>query len=79
MNTAAAVVLLTRRGGSMGKYRVYRLDGVGKIRGVEWLDALDDRFALEGARAIAEAGGCEVWQLDRKVGRVRATPGAGSP
>ncbi|NUR44644.1 MAG: hypothetical protein HOP91_00590 [Sphingomonas sp.] len=54
----------------MGKYRVYRLDGVGKIRSVEWLDALDDRFALEGARAIAEAGGCEVWQLNRKVGRV---------
>ena len=54
----------------MGKYRVYRLDGVGKIRGVEWLDALDDRFAIEGARAIAETGGCEVWQLDRKIGRV---------
>lgn len=54
----------------MGKYRVYRLDGVGKIRGVEWLDALDDRFALQGARAIAETGGCEVWQLDRKIGRV---------
>jgi len=55
---------------AMGKYRVYRLDGVGKIRGVEWLDALDDRFALQGARAIAETGGCEVWQLDRKIGRV---------
>ena len=54
----------------MGKYRVYRLDGVGKIRGVEWLGALDDRFAIEGARAIAETGGCEVWQLDRKIGRV---------
>ena len=54
----------------MGKYRLYRLDGVGRISGVEWLDALDDRFALEGARAIANAGGCEVWQLARKVGRV---------
>jgi hypothetical protein len=56
--------------GVIGKYRVYRLDGVGRIRGVEWLDALDDRYALEGARAIAEPGGCEVWQLARKVGRV---------
>lgn len=53
----------------MGKYRVYRLDGLGRINGVEWLGALDDRFALEGARAIADAGGCEVWQLARKVGR----------
>lgn len=58
----------------MGKYIVYRLDGVGKIDGVEWLDALDDRYALEGARAIAGAGGCEVWQLKRKVGRVFAPP-----
>ena len=54
----------------MGKYIVYRLDGIGKIHGVEWLDALDDRFALEGARAIAGPGGCEVWQLKRKIGRV---------
>ena len=44
----------------MGKYRVYRLDGLGRINGVEMLDALDDRFALKGARAIADAGGCEV-------------------
>jgi hypothetical protein len=54
----------------MGKYRVYRLDGTGRIRGVETLDALDDSFALEGARAIADVCGCEVWQLDRKIGRV---------
>jgi len=54
----------------VGTYRVYRLDGLGKIRAAETLNALDDRFALEGARAIADAGGCEVWQLSRKVGRV---------
>jgi hypothetical protein len=54
----------------MGKYIVYRLDGVGKIHGVEWLEAVDDRYALEGARAISGPGGCEVWQLNRKIGRV---------
>lgn len=54
----------------MGKYIVYRLDGVGRIRGAEWLDALDDRFALRGAQAIAGPSGCEVWQLARKIGRV---------
>ena len=63
----------------MEKYRVYRLDGVGRIRGAEWLDAVDDRFALEGAKAIAEAGGCEVWQLNRKVGRVAASATAIRP
>jgi hypothetical protein len=63
----------------MGTYRIYRLDGLGRIRGVESLEALDDRFALEGARAIAEIGGCEVWQLARRVGRVSgATRGGDS-
>lgn len=55
----------------MRKYIVYRLDGLGKIRGAKWLDALDDHFALEGARALSGPGGCEVWQLSRKVGRVQ--------
>jgi hypothetical protein len=61
----------------MGTYIVYRLDGDGRIRGSEWLDALSDRFALEGARALAAdhgcPGGCEVWQRDRKLGRVGQT------
>ena len=82
MNSAAAVVVgqgrpekgLKKGAGTMGTYRVYRLDEIGKIRGVEWLDALDDRYALEAARAIAEPGGCEVWQLARKVGRVALRP-----
>ena len=60
----------------MGTYRIYRLDGVGRIRSAEWLDALDDRFALEGARVLASsdgcAGGCEVWLRDRRIGRVHA-------
>jgi len=54
----------------MGTYRVYRLDGTGRIRAVETLEALDDSFALEGAQAIADVGGCEVWQLARKIGVV---------
>ena len=62
----------------MGTYIVYRLDGTGRIHGAEWLTAVDDRFALEGARSISGSrdwfGGCEVWQLDRKVGRVVPQP-----
>jgi hypothetical protein len=78
MNFAGAIVVAVERPKKgvavMGKYRVYRLDGIGRIRDVEWLDAVDDRFALEGAEAIADAGGCEVWQLARKIGRVAARP-----
>lgn len=55
----------------MGKYIVYRLDGLGRIRSAEWLDALNDHYALKGARAIAGPGECEVWQLSRKIGRVQ--------
>ena len=56
----------------MGMYIVYRLDGTGRIRGAEWLDALSDRYALEGARAIAGQGACEVWERDRRIGRVHS-------
>jgi len=54
----------------MGQYIVYRLDGVGKIRGAEWIEAFSDHDALTRARRLAEDGGCEVWQLERRVGRV---------
>jgi hypothetical protein len=60
----------------MGKYIVYRLDGAGKIRNAAWVDALSDLFALEAARALAGLGGSEVWQLDRRVGRVPGQPAA---
>jgi len=76
MNAATTIVLTFERqeGWEMGTYRIYRLDGAGRIRGAEWLDALDDRFAIEGARVLAQcdgyAGGCEVWQRDRQVGRL---------
>ena len=63
----------------MASYIVYRLDGVGKIHGAEWVDALSDRFALEAARALAGPGGCEVWQRDRRIGRVNLHSSACPP
>jgi hypothetical protein len=63
----------------MASYIVYRLDGVGKIQGAEWVDAISDRFALEAARALAGPGGCEVWQRDRQIGRVGLHSSACSP
>ena len=63
---------MVRRVANIGKYIVYRLDGIGKIHGVERLDALDDCYSLEDARAVSGPGDCEVWPLNRKIGRVRA-------
>jgi hypothetical protein len=60
----------------MGQYIVYRLDGLGKIRGSEWIDAWSDRDALERARRLTAAEQCEVWQLDRRIGRVAPDPGS---
>jgi hypothetical protein len=48
-------------------YRLYCLDGVGKVASAEWIEAEDD----EGATRIAEEmhGGraCELWQGQRLV------------
>ena len=59
----------------MGKYIVYRLNEVGKIRHSEWIDADSDEQALAAARALKSSNGCEVWQRDRLVGRVERANG----
>jgi hypothetical protein len=51
-------------------YIVYLLDGDGKIRGAEWIAAVSDDHALAQVRALGSATPCELWQLDRKIGRV---------
>jgi hypothetical protein len=55
-------------------YIVYLLDGVGKIRGAEWIAAVSDDHALAQVRALGSTTPCELWQLDRKIGRVPARP-----
>jgi hypothetical protein len=57
--------------GIAANYIVYVLDGAGKIRRAEWIEAASDQQALARARPLAEIGGCEVWQRDRRIGRVR--------
>ena len=54
----------------MAAYRVYCLDGAGKVWAAEWIDAADDAAALESARHFNQAVHCEVWQGQRLVGRV---------
>ena len=44
----------------MTSYRLYSVDGAGKIVGAEWLDASNDIEAVDLARALKKGGNCEV-------------------
>jgi hypothetical protein len=54
-------------------YRLYRLDGAGKIANAEWIEALEDDEALREARSRAASGSFELWQQNRLVQRHRAS------
>ena len=51
-------------------YIVYILDGLGKIRGAEWIAARDDADALAQARRVGAGSRCELWQRTRRVGNL---------
>ena len=61
----------------MPAYRIYCLDGAGKVWAAEWIEAPDDAAAIEAARQMDEAVRCEIWQGQRLVGRVE--PGRQTP
>jgi hypothetical protein len=50
-------------------YRLYRLDGAGKISAAGWIEAADDDAARREAEAGAEIGGYEIWNRKRLVAR----------
>jgi hypothetical protein len=54
----------------MSAYRVYCLDGAGKVWAAEWIEAESDSAALDAARRFASAVHCEVWLAERLVGKV---------
>jgi len=54
----------------MPTYRVYCLDGAGKLEAAHLLQANSDDGALEAARELTDNGRCEVWRRDRFVGPV---------
>jgi Leu/Phe-tRNA-protein transferase len=58
----------------VAKYIVYCLNEAGNIWRSEWIDADSDEEALDTARALGLAHGCEVWDRDRPVGKVDAEP-----
>jgi hypothetical protein len=52
-------------------YRLYRLDGAGKITSAEWIEAPEDALALTEARGRAVTGSFELWDKNRLVERYR--------
>ena len=56
----------------MANYRLYWLDGAGKITEAEWLEADDDESATNQVRSRAEARPCEIWERKRLVGQFTA-------
>ena len=51
-------------------YRLYRLDGVGKIVSAEWLSAADDDAAARQARDGEPQSTVEIWDRHRLVIRI---------
>jgi hypothetical protein len=58
----------------MPSYRLYFLDGQGKITAAEWIEAEDDAAALAAARALDKPSACELWLRDRMIERIEPTP-----
>jgi hypothetical protein len=54
----------------VASYRLYGLDGASKVACGEWIEAGDDREAIEAARKRFEGGRCELWQGPRLVARL---------
>lgn len=61
-----------RRMQTARSYRLYRLDGRGKLRSGEWVEAADDQDACKRALDHCDEGtpAVEIWERARLVGRV---------
>jgi len=54
----------------VASYRLYCLNGVGKVVSAQWLDADNDDAAIEAAEKSFEQHPCELWQGQRLVARL---------
>ena len=57
-------------GNRLPTYRLYRLDGAGRISAAEWLEADDDDAARLHAASQCPSGRYELWERKRLVDRV---------
>jgi len=60
-------------------YRVYRMDGAGRISKAEWIDAESDEIALESTLARLGSTPFELWQGGRLVAKSGEHPNARHP
>jgi hypothetical protein len=54
-------------GRTVGTYRLYGLDGVGKVASAEWIEADDDEAAIEAAKRMMDGHRYELWERSRLV------------
>ena len=54
----------------MEGYRLYRLDGAGKVASAEWIEANDDDAAIVAAKEKMDGHGWELWDRRRLVIRL---------
>jgi hypothetical protein len=55
-------------------YRLYCLDGANKVTSAEWIDADDDKAAIEVAKELMDGQECEIWQGTRLIARLPRRP-----
>ena len=72
MGTANASSCSSRGIAALPSYRLYCLDGAGKITTAEWLEATDDADAERQARDRKLGVASEVWDRSRLVARIEA-------
>jgi hypothetical protein len=51
-------------------YRLYYLDGAGRVDTAEWLEAADDTAAIRAGELLAKGVYAELWQGERFVTRI---------
>jgi len=67
-------------GASMREYRLYTMDGVGRICAAHQFRATGDAEAIMVATAAQKRVKCEVWERDRLVAQIPAYSGwSGKP
>lgn len=54
----------------MPAYRAYLIDEYDRVASYRPIDADSDAEALQAARALVDGCDVEVWQLDRRIGRL---------